>query len=63
MIAALDRFTDDEILVPDGSAAAGLRAFYATWRSGVPLAEQRILVNSDGPALRPGLAPAFPFQA
>jgi predicted nucleotidyltransferase component of viral defense system len=33
MIATLDRFTDDDIPVPDGSSAAGLRAFYATWRS------------------------------
>jgi predicted nucleotidyltransferase component of viral defense system len=33
MIATLDRFTDDEIPVPDGSSAAELRAFYATWRS------------------------------
>lgn len=33
MLATLDRFTDDEIPVPDGSSAAGLRAFYATWRS------------------------------
>jgi predicted nucleotidyltransferase component of viral defense system len=33
MITTLDRFTDDEISVPDGSSAADLRAFYATWRS------------------------------
>ncbi|HEX3707483.1 MAG TPA: hypothetical protein VHV76_12720 [Mycobacteriales bacterium] len=33
MIAALDRFTDDEIPVTDGSSAAELRAFYAVWRS------------------------------
>jgi hypothetical protein len=33
MIATLDRFTDGEIPVPDGSSAADLRAFYATWRS------------------------------
>jgi hypothetical protein len=33
MIATLDRFTDDEIPVPDDSSAAELRAFYATWRS------------------------------
>jgi hypothetical protein len=33
MITTLDRFTDDEIPVPDGSSAADLRAFYATWRS------------------------------
>ena len=33
MIATLDRFTDDEIPMPDGSSAAELRAFYATWRS------------------------------
>lgn len=32
MIATLDRFTDDEIPVPDDSVAE-LRAFYATWRS------------------------------
>jgi Nucleotidyl transferase AbiEii toxin, Type IV TA system len=32
MITTLDRFTDDEIPVPDGSSAADLRAFYATWR-------------------------------
>jgi Nucleotidyl transferase AbiEii toxin, Type IV TA system len=36
MIAALDRFTDDEIPVPDGSSVAELRAFYATWRSELP---------------------------
>jgi hypothetical protein len=36
MIATLDRFTDDEIPVPDGSSAAELRAFYATWRSELP---------------------------
>jgi hypothetical protein len=29
----LDRFTDSEIPVPDGSSAAELRAFYVTWRS------------------------------
>jgi hypothetical protein len=33
MIATLDRFTDDELPVPDGSSAADLRTFYATWRS------------------------------
>ncbi len=33
MIATLERFTDDKIPVPDGSSAADLRAFYATWRS------------------------------
>jgi len=33
MIATLDRFTDDEIPVPDGSSVAELRAFYAAWRS------------------------------
>jgi predicted nucleotidyltransferase component of viral defense system len=33
MIATLDRFTDDEIPVPDSSSSAELRAFYATWRS------------------------------
>ena len=33
MIATLDRFTDDELPVPDGSSAADLRAFYAAWRS------------------------------
>ena len=33
MIAALDRFADDEIPVPEGSSVAELRAFYAEWRS------------------------------
>jgi hypothetical protein len=33
MMATLDRFTDDEIPIPDGSSAADLRAFYATWLS------------------------------
>ena len=33
MIATLDRFTDSEIPVPDGSTAAELRAFYPGWRS------------------------------
>ncbi|MGH3167521.1 MAG: nucleotidyl transferase AbiEii/AbiGii toxin family protein, partial [Trebonia sp.] len=33
MMAALDRFTDDELPVPEGSSAAELRAFYAIWRS------------------------------
>jgi predicted nucleotidyltransferase component of viral defense system len=33
MISTLDRFTDDEIPVPEGSSAAELRAFYAVWRS------------------------------
>ena len=33
MIATLDRFTDSEIPVPDGSSAAEPRAFYADWRS------------------------------
>ena len=33
MVTTLDRFTDDEIPVPDGSSAAELRAFYATWGS------------------------------
>jgi predicted nucleotidyltransferase component of viral defense system len=33
MIATLDRFTDDEIPVPDDSSAAELRGFYAIWRS------------------------------
>ncbi len=36
MIATLDRFTDDEIPIPDGSSVAELRAFYATWRSELP---------------------------
>src|ERR1700733_14946501 len=33
MSATLDRFSDAEIPVPDGSSAAELRAFYAAWRS------------------------------
>jgi hypothetical protein len=33
MIATLDRFTDDELLVSGGSSAADLRAFFAAWRS------------------------------
>jgi transposase InsO family protein len=33
MIATLDRFTDSEIPVPDGSSVPELRAFYAAWRS------------------------------
>ena len=33
MIAALDRFTDDELPVTGGSSAADLRAFFAAWRS------------------------------
>jgi hypothetical protein len=33
MLATLDRFTDTEIPVPDGTTAAELRAFYATWQS------------------------------
>jgi Nucleotidyl transferase AbiEii toxin, Type IV TA system len=33
MIATLDRFTDDELPVPDDSSAAELRAFYAAWHS------------------------------
>jgi hypothetical protein len=33
MMATLDRFTDSEIPVPDGSSAAEVRAFYAAWRS------------------------------
>jgi len=33
MFATLDRFTDDEIPVPDGSSAADLRTFYSTWRA------------------------------
>ena len=33
MIATLDRFTDNEIPLPDDSSIAELRAFYATWRS------------------------------
>jgi hypothetical protein len=33
MLATLDRFTDDEIPLPDGLSAAELRAFYSAWRS------------------------------
>jgi hypothetical protein len=33
MMATLDRFTDSEIPVLDGSSAAELRTFYAAWRS------------------------------
>ncbi len=33
MFATIDRFTDDEIPVPDGSSAVELRTFYAAWRS------------------------------
>src|ERR1700722_10099772 len=33
MIATLDRFTDSDIPIPDGSSAAELRQFYGTWRS------------------------------
>lgn len=33
MIAALDRFTDSEIPVSDGTTVHELRTFYATWRS------------------------------
>jgi hypothetical protein len=33
MIATLNRFTDSEIPVPDGSSAAELRTFYQTWQS------------------------------
>jgi hypothetical protein len=37
MFATLDRFTDDEVPVPDGSSAAELRTFYSTWRSELAL--------------------------
>lgn len=33
MLATLDRFTDSEIPVPEGSSAAELRDFYSAWRS------------------------------
>jgi predicted nucleotidyltransferase component of viral defense system len=33
MITTLDRFTDTEIPVPDGTSAVELRAFYAAWQS------------------------------
>lgn len=33
MIATIDRFTDSEIPVPDGSSVPELREFYAAWRS------------------------------
>jgi hypothetical protein len=33
MFATIDRFTDDEIPLPDGTSAAELRTFYAAWRS------------------------------
>lgn len=33
MIASLDRFTDQDLPVPNGSSVAELRAFYAAWRS------------------------------
>jgi predicted nucleotidyltransferase component of viral defense system len=33
MISTLDRFTDDEIPISDGSSVADLRAFYAAWKS------------------------------
>ena len=33
MIATLDRFTDKEIPVPEGSSVPELREFYAAWRS------------------------------
>jgi hypothetical protein len=33
MIATIDRFTDNELPVPNGSSAAVLRAFYVAWRS------------------------------
>jgi hypothetical protein len=33
MLATLDRFTDTEIPLPDSTAPAEFRAFYATWRS------------------------------
>jgi hypothetical protein len=33
MIATLDRFTDSDIPVPDGTSVAELRAFYAAWRA------------------------------
>lgn len=32
MMATLDRFTDSEIPVSDGTSVSDLRAFYATWR-------------------------------
>ena len=31
MIATMDRFTDSDIPVPDGTSAAKLRAFYSAW--------------------------------
>jgi hypothetical protein len=33
MLATLDRFTDAEIPIPDGTTPAELRAFYASWQS------------------------------
>ena len=33
MLGTLDRFTDDEIPLPDRPLVAELRAFYASWRS------------------------------
>lgn len=49
MIATLNRFTDDELPVPDGSSAADLRAFYAAWRSE--------LTSPAGPADSPRTTP------
>ena len=33
MTATLDRFTDSDIPMPDGTSVPELRAFYAAWRS------------------------------
>lgn len=33
MLTTLDRFTDAELPLSDGSSAAELRAFYSAWRS------------------------------
>ena len=57
MIATLDRFTDSEIPVPDGSSAAELRAFYADWRSELAaqarLAGPRLIKQTAGQTLQP----------
>lgn len=49
MIATLDRFTDGEIPVPDGSSAAELRAFYAAGDQNWQRKPDQLTVRQRGP--------------
>ena len=49
MLATLDRLTDTEITVPDGTTPADLRVFYGTWQAELSALTEVLVAQQQTP--------------